>query len=80
MVETMMAPEEAKGQYTGRLNRAKTKGNSPNSCRVSGRHREGGTLLFADGHVGLITRADATTDWSGDGLFNIAGRVIWQPR
>ena len=80
MPETMMTPTEAKPVYTGRMNKAKTKGNSPNSCRLAGRHNAGGNLLLADGHVRGLSREDATTDWSHDGLYTISGRVIWQPR
>lgn len=79
MVETMMSPLEAEPKYPGRMNRAKTKGNISESCRVSSRHNGGANLLFVDAHDGTISRKDATTDFSGDGLFNRPGKYLWQP-
>lgn len=78
MVETMMNKFEADPSFTGHLNKAKTKGNTPESCRLSGRHQAGGNLLFGDGHVALVTRVKATTDEAGDGTFN-SSTIIWQP-
>lgn len=79
MVETMMNKFEADPTFSGMLNKAKTKGNTPESCRLSGRHQTGGMLLFGDGHVNRMARKDATTDVFGDGTFNTP-TVIWQPR
>ncbi|MFT3683800.1 MAG: hypothetical protein QM783_02550 [Phycisphaerales bacterium] len=78
MVETMMDPKESKRQFNGRLNRIKTKGNDWDSCRLTARHDQGGNLLFADGHVGHLSREEATTDVAGDGTYNRPG-VTWQP-
>jgi len=78
MVEKMMDPSEPTVPFTDRLNRCKTKGNAPDSCRMTARHQQGGSLLFADGHVSYLSRADATTDLNGDGTYNRHG-VIWQP-
>lgn len=78
MVEAMMDPSESKPPFTDRLNRCKTKGNAPDACRMAGRHHDGGSVLFGDGHVNFVSRADATTDISGDGTYNRPG-VIWQP-
>jgi prepilin-type N-terminal cleavage/methylation domain-containing protein/prepilin-type processing-associated H-X9-DG protein len=79
MVEAMMRPTEIDPPFAGRLNKAKTKGNNADSCRLTGRHRKGGNLLFADGHIEYMSRKDATTDVSGDGTYNRPS-VIWQPR
>lgn len=78
MVEKMMDPSEPPTLFTDRLNRCKTKGNSPDSCRMTARHHGGGALLFADWHVAFLSREDATTDYSGDGTYNRPG-VVWQP-
>ncbi len=78
MAETMMQPTEVKPAHPNRLNKAKTKGNSSESCRLSARHGGGGMLLFADSHVSMLTRQDATTDLAGDGTYNRPG-VTWQP-
>jgi prepilin-type processing-associated H-X9-DG protein len=85
MVEKMMTPSEAllppsSPPWNGDLNKGKTKGNIPTSCQVSSRHNKGGHLLFLDGHVSWISRADATTDWSNNGLYNHPGYWIWQPQ
>lgn len=79
LVETMMNPEECSPRFPSRLNRAKTKGNDWDSCRLSSRHRKGGNLAFLDGHVGWISRVDATTDFLQDGTYNRPGSVVWQP-
>ncbi len=79
LVEKMMNPDESQPRFTSRLNRSKTKGNSPMSCRLSGRHKAGGNLLFADAHVSWISRKAATVDVLGDGTYNSAG-LTWQPK
>ncbi len=79
MVEAMMDPREVKPAFTDRLNRAKTKGNQPESCRMAGRHKDGANLVFGDGHVAYLSRADATTDYYKNGTYN-RPNVIWQPK
>mgnify|MGYP005842015245 CR=1 FL=1 len=79
LVEKMMNPDESQPRFTSRLNRSKTKGNTAMSCRLSGRHKAGGNLLFADAHVGWISRSAATNDTLGDGTYNSTG-VLWQPK
>src|SRR5262249_54335734 len=84
MVEKMTDPSEAylpasSPPWRTALNVGKTKGNSPTSCQLAGRHNKGGNVLFLDGHVNWISRQDATTDWSHDGLYNLIGSWIWQP-
>ena len=49
-----------------------------NWLRFAGRHRGGGNILFADGHVAWMSLKDANTtgapnDW------NQPGRIIWNP-
>lgn len=81
MVEAMMTPREVNPIFPNRLNRAKTKGNDVDSCRLAGRHGSaggGGMLLYADSHVNLMSRLDATTDERGDGTYNRAN-AVWQP-
>jgi prepilin-type processing-associated H-X9-DG protein/prepilin-type N-terminal cleavage/methylation domain-containing protein len=87
MVEAMTNPGEAdlKGEnspikvWSADLNRCKTKGNAPTSCRMSGRHKKGGNILFVDGHVGWLSRKDATKDVLGDGSYNYPSVAVWQP-
>jgi len=79
MVEAMMDPREIKPPFGDRLNRAKTKGNQPESCRMTGRHKDGGNLLFGDGHVAFLSRQDATSDYYNNGTYN-RPNVVWQPK
>ena len=81
MVESMASPAEADPRYSDRLNKGKTKGGPPESCRLSGRHNKGGNLLFGDGHIGGLTRRDATTEQNPDDPDHTYNRsdVLWQP-
>ncbi len=56
-------------------NLARMKGNW---LRFSGRHRGGGNILFADGHVGWMSEMDAYTQ-SEPNNWNQPGRIIWDP-
>lgn len=49
--------------------------------RVAGRHRKGGYLLFADGHVAWFTMKEMTTPGRVTPVidFNQPGKIIWTP-
>jgi type II secretory pathway pseudopilin PulG len=50
--------------------------------RFANRHRQGGFLLFVDGHVGWFARADLNNPpgaGSGTADYNYYGKVIWNP-
>jgi prepilin-type N-terminal cleavage/methylation domain-containing protein/prepilin-type processing-associated H-X9-DG protein len=49
--------------------------------RVAGRHRQGGYLLFADGHVSWFSMAEMTTPGSISPVvdFNQPGKIVWTP-
>ncbi|MFO0859559.1 MAG: type II secretion system protein [Phycisphaerales bacterium] len=87
MAEAMTTPFESPGTVFGPkdwLNSCKTKGqskanNKDSSCRFSARHRKGGHLLFTDGHVSWLSRADATTDPRGGETCNVPGKHYWVP-
>jgi prepilin-type N-terminal cleavage/methylation domain-containing protein/prepilin-type processing-associated H-X9-DG protein len=97
LVEKMMSPGEIKGiqnnvynggPFTDSLARGKT-----SYTRFSARHRKGGFLLFADGHVGWFAWYDLQPTnpeylvpgtlqniWSpGNVSSNIPNKVIWDP-
>jgi prepilin-type N-terminal cleavage/methylation domain-containing protein/prepilin-type processing-associated H-X9-DG protein len=80
LVEKMMNPDESQPRFNNRLNRAKTKGNSWDSCRLASRHRAGANLLFVDSHVGWVSRQIATTDYAGDGSYAQTAQIVWQPK
>ncbi|HVT88505.1 MAG TPA: prepilin-type N-terminal cleavage/methylation domain-containing protein [Tepidisphaeraceae bacterium] len=83
MVEKRMMPGEipnAKGPdgqnyFDTKLDRAKA-----DWQRFAGRHRNGGNLLFADGHVGWFTNYEIANP---PGAFNVnynqPGKVVWSP-
>ncbi len=56
-------------------NLARLKGNWK---RFAGRHRGGGNILFADGHVSWMSLRDANTS-SQLNNWNQPGRIIWDP-
>jgi prepilin-type processing-associated H-X9-DG protein/prepilin-type N-terminal cleavage/methylation domain-containing protein len=56
-------------------NLARMKGNW---LRFAGRHRGGGNILFADGHVGWMSLRDANTT-SALNNWNQPNRIIWDP-
>jgi prepilin-type processing-associated H-X9-DG protein/prepilin-type N-terminal cleavage/methylation domain-containing protein len=56
-------------------NLARMKGNW---LRFAGRHRGGGNILYADGHVGWMSLKDANTQ-SRVNNWNQPGRIIWDP-
>ncbi len=50
--------------------------------RFSGRHRDGGYILFADGHVQLYSMKEVTIPrkpHAVDAEFNQPGKIIWDP-
>jgi prepilin-type processing-associated H-X9-DG protein len=49
-----------------------------NWLRFAGRHRGGGNILYADGHVGWMSLKDANTQ-SAPNNWNQPGRIIWDP-
>lgn len=87
MAEAMTSPAETPGvvfKPKDWLNASKTKGQSKangkdTACRFSARHRKGGQLLFADGHISWLSREDATTDIRGGETCNIPGKLYWVP-
>jgi prepilin-type processing-associated H-X9-DG protein len=97
LVEKIMSPGEIKGiqnnvynggPYTDSIARGKT-----TYTRFAARHRKGGFLLFADGHVGWFAWYDLQPTnpiylvpgtfqniWSpGNVSSNIPNKVIWDP-
>jgi len=83
MVEAMTTAREApdvinRGSQDF-LNCSKTKGNSPASCRLSGRHRRGGYVLFVDGHLSWLSRQEATSEPGPYNAYNRPNRYFWQP-
>ena len=81
LMEHMMTPGETSppSLTTTPMNVGKSQARKVTSCLMAARHRGGGNLLFLDGHVGWESRANATTDLSGDGLYNVAGQIVWEP-
>jgi prepilin-type processing-associated H-X9-DG protein len=70
-----------KPPYAGSLARGKT-----TWTRFAARHRKGGFLLFADGHVGYFTSAelcpggDPNNSAPANNLaYNLANKVTWDP-
>ena len=79
LVEKMMSPGEVVPiNQSLSLARGKT-----TYTRFTGRHRKGGNLLFADGHVGWYADAvlDATPSYlsAGNSAHNLPNTVIWDP-
>jgi prepilin-type N-terminal cleavage/methylation domain-containing protein/prepilin-type processing-associated H-X9-DG protein len=85
LVEKMVAGGEVTPAYTGAIDRDKT-----TWTRFSGRHRGGGNLVFADGHVDWFTKQEltpqmagfgnnGTTTVPGNGAWNVPNKVVWDP-
>lgn len=93
MVEKLMSPGEYNGipialnTYTGNSGLPKNVG-QPKACwtRFTARHRQGGYLLFVDGHVGwfpttlLYTPSSPAINTNKPGDWNKPGLVIWDPQ
>ncbi|MBS0190928.1 MAG: prepilin-type N-terminal cleavage/methylation domain-containing protein [Phycisphaerales bacterium] len=84
MTEAMTSPIEAPEAvplYGSKdfLNCSKTKGNAPKDCRVAGRHRKGGFVMFVDGHLTWLSRQEATSDPGPNQAYNRPSRYFWQP-
>lgn len=83
MVEKLMTPREAPdANYTKHpeyLNCSKTKGNSAEACKLAGRHRKGGYVLFVDGHTMWMSRQDATSNPGPYNAYTNPGHWYWQP-
>jgi prepilin-type N-terminal cleavage/methylation domain-containing protein/prepilin-type processing-associated H-X9-DG protein len=76
MVEKRMVPLESKVNSTRSLARLKS-----DRKRFAARHRDGGLLLFADGHVGWFSTGEVNT--IGDvqnNNYNQPGKLMWAPR
>jgi prepilin-type N-terminal cleavage/methylation domain-containing protein/prepilin-type processing-associated H-X9-DG protein len=75
-VEKRMQPGELKKTF----NRAKSLGYlKADWQRFTGRHREGGFLAFADGHVEHFREAELNEVDPYTGSYNNASKVIWSP-
>ena len=75
MVEKMISYREAAPAYIpASIDRGKTTWN-----RFSARHRGGGNLLFADGHVAWFTFAELMNAPNAPGDYNQPNKVIWNP-
>jgi prepilin-type processing-associated H-X9-DG protein len=76
MVEKRTQPLESKVNSTRSLARLKC-----DRKRFAARHRDGGNLLFADGHVAHFTTAEVNSLGNVQtGNFNQPGKLIWAPR
>ncbi len=75
LVEKLMQAGEVSPPYTSAIARGKT-----TYTRFTGRHRKGGNLLFADGHVAWFSNAELQPPSPiPNPAYNIAGKVIWDP-
>lgn len=75
MLEKMMTPGEVKPAFSKSIGRAKASWE-----RFTTRHRSGGYLLFADGHVGFLTYDEVNKAPRAPSDYNQPGKIIWNPR
>jgi prepilin-type processing-associated H-X9-DG protein len=71
---------QSQGGAAGRISSRKLDRVKADYQRFTARHREGGNLLFVDGHVAWFSQRDVLTAGKVGSDMNRPGKFLWNPR